>query len=360
MSMSFKTIIFWACFAVVAFPAMAEIEWLSTRYEYGAFKEAEGQRKGSLQFVNKGPEATFINGVRPSCGCTGATYTEDMIQPGDTATVSFVYNPAGRPGPFDKTVRVYIGKENELHVLRISGTVIGAPSTLENSYPVEVGSMRIQTLSHKGGEIRKGESRHMFINVYNQGSDTITPVWTGHNAPLEVKLTPEKLAPGEIGTLGFYLRTSKEEMMGPVEYKVHIRPDVASPSEDEREITVGAVIVPDTRKMSVEEIDNGGRAYIVPEFVDFGEVGSSKPLKFEFEVLNDGRGPLAVSRVYSLEKGVEINKTPKVIKPGKRGKIKGTLDIGSLHSGAFRLHVEVMTDDAIHPVRTANLVGIKE
>ena len=51
--MSFKTIIFWACFAVVAFPAMAEIEWLSTRYEYGAFKEAEGQRKGSLQFVNK-------------------------------------------------------------------------------------------------------------------------------------------------------------------------------------------------------------------------------------------------------------------------------------------------------------------
>ena len=135
-----------------------------------------------------------------------------MIQPGDTATVSFVYNPAGLPRPFDKTVRVYIGKENELHVLRISGTVIGAPSTLENSYPVEVESMRIQTLSHKGGEIRKG-SRAICLLMFIIKVLTRLHPWTGHNAPLEVKLTPEKLAPGEIGTLGFYLRTSKEEMM---------------------------------------------------------------------------------------------------------------------------------------------------
>lgn len=347
------------CLLALPFSVMAEIEWLSKSYDYGAFKETDGPRSGSVRFVNKGSEATFINSVRPSCGCTGATYTEDMIQPGDTATVSFVYNPAGRPGPFDKTVRVYIGQENELYVLKISGTVIGSPATLEKSYPVETGVLRFHSLTQKTGEIKKGQSRHMFISVYNQGSDTIVPECENHNKALEVKLTPDSLAPGEIGTIGLYLRTDLEESMGPVEYRVKVKTDKRRPDSEECEIKVGTVIVPDTDAMTEEEIENGGRAYLVPEFIDFGECGEEKPMHFEFEILNEGKRALNVARIYSEEASVVIKRSPRKVKPGKRGTVKGTLDISKIPDGPFRMRVEVMTDDALHPIRTANLVGIK-
>ena len=204
-----------AAAAVWAVAASAEIEWLSKSYDYGTFRESEGLREGSVRFVNKGPEATFIGSVRPSCGCTGATYTEDVIEPGDTATVSFVYNPAGRPGPFDKTVKVYVGEDNEMHVVRIKGTVIGSPATLESSYPLESGPLRFQSLERLLGEIRKGQNRHLFVNVYNQGTDTIRPQWRSNSDAMEADLTPKALAPGEIGTFGLYLNTSRERQMGP-------------------------------------------------------------------------------------------------------------------------------------------------
>lgn len=92
--------------AWAVFMTPAKVTWLSTHYNYGAFREEEGPRKGSLSFVNSGDAPTFIRNVRPSCGCTAADYPRDMIAPGDTATIEFTYDPARRPGPFDKTIRV--------------------------------------------------------------------------------------------------------------------------------------------------------------------------------------------------------------------------------------------------------------
>lgn len=222
--------------------AKGEVKWLETEYDYGTFREAAGPQKGTVRFVNEGPEATFIQNVRPSCGCTAAAYTESMIQPGDTATVSFIYNPYGRPGRFDKTVKVFIGEEREMKVIRIKGTVIGAPETLKSSYPEAIGPLRIERDVVLGGEIKRGGSRHLFLNIYNQSSDTITPGWRNQNKALEVELTPKKLAPGEIGTLGFYLRTSKEKETGRVEYPVTVIADTADPHSEEREIKVMGVI----------------------------------------------------------------------------------------------------------------------
>ncbi|MDE5674007.1 MAG: DUF1573 domain-containing protein [Muribaculaceae bacterium] len=347
---------------VFSFPFLlpADVKWLSTEYNYGAFKEAEGPRKGSVRFVNTGSKPTFIRNVRPSCGCTGAEYTEDMIQPGDTATVSFIYDPSGRPGPFDKTVKVYLGADNELQVVRITGTVIGAPETLEKSYPYEGGALRYETLSQTMGEVKKGSARHVFINVYNQGTDTVRPEWTSRSSALQVDMTPHSLAPGEIGTFGFYLNSTKEPEAGPVEYLVKVSPGGDSKGRDVREIRITAAIVPDSRSMSAEEIENGPRAYLVPEFIDFGEDVSEGELPFEFDVLNDGKSELEVRRVYSHNENVRITSFPKKVGGEGKDKVKGSLSLTSVPSGPFRIAVEVITNDPLHPLRTANLVGIKK
>lgn len=338
--------------------ASSDVKWLSMEYNFGAFKEAEGPKKGSVMFVNTGKEPTFIRNVRPSCGCTSVEYTEDMIQPGDTATVSFVYNPEGRPGPFDKTVKVYLGSGNQLEVIRITGTVIGSPETLEINYPDVSGALRFESLLAPMGEVKKGGSRHAFINVYNQGSDTIHPTWSDKVAAIETNFTPKALAPGEIGTFGFYLNTSKEKRMGPVEYVVRIKPDRNSPNEDEREIKITTCIVPDSRSMSVDEIENSPRAYLDPEFLDLGDLLSGVEADFEFGIINDGRSTLEVNRVYSRHDGVDLKSFTRKVKGKGSGKVQGKLDTHKLPDGPFRIQVEVITNDPLHPVRTANLVGI--
>lgn len=357
----------WIRSTVVAFTlalfsqsAMAEIEWLEKDYNYGAFREAEGPRMGMVRFVNRGDEAVFINRVRPSCGCTEAEYTEGMIQPGDTAMVSFVYNPKGRPGSFEKTVKVYIGSENDLHVVKLTGTVIGSQSTLQFAYPKEAGPLRLEALSAKTGELKKGSARHLFINAYNQSPDTITPSWTSDGRGMQVELTPRSIPPGDIATFGFYVKTSEEERMGPVDYDIHITADTRQPESGSCDVRISTVIVPDTRTMTAEEVDNGPRAYLLPEFIDFGELAGGGKAAFSFEILNDGNSLLEVHRVYCSETGVAIKDRPSKIKAGKRGKVKGELDLRKIPAGAFRIPVEVMTSDPLHPLRTANLVGVRE
>ncbi len=336
----------------------AHVEWLETEYDYGTFREAAGPQKGSVRFVNRGPEATFISAVRPSCGCTAAAYTESMIQPGDTATVSFIYNPYGRPGRFDKTVKVFVGEEREMKIVKIRGTVIGEPETLKSTYPYTSGPLRLEKLTVPVGDITKGSSRHLFLNVYNQSEDTISPSWKNDNRAVEVELTPRRLAPGDIGTLGFYLRTPLAEEMGPVEYPVEIIADTADPHSERKTLSVTADILPNPHETALMKAGDSGHIYLPKDFVDLGEVGKDERRKFRFEIINDGKSSLEIVRVYCLDDAVQLKGGSGKIKPGKSKAIEGELSASRLKEGPFRLNVEVICNDPVNPVKTIRVVGI--
>lgn len=338
----------------------AQVEWLEEEYDYGTFREAAGPQKGTVRFVNKGEEPTFINSVRPSCGCTAAAYTESMIQPGDTATVSFIYNPYGRPGKFDKTVKIFLGQENRMKIVRIKGTVIGEPETLKATYPFAAGPLRIEKTEVGAGELRKGSSRHLFVNVYNQSEDSISPRLSGNPRALEVELTPAKLAPGDIGTLGFYLRTPLEEQLGPVEYNVILTADTADPHSEQKELTITANILPNPYETDLTKSGKTGHIYVPQEFADLGEVTGDGIRKFRFEIINDGPKTLDIKRVYCLEESVRLDKAAGKIKPGKRKIIEGTVNPAKLSEGPFRLNVEILSSDSLNPVKTLRIVGIRK
>ncbi|MDE5975099.1 MAG: DUF1573 domain-containing protein [Muribaculaceae bacterium] len=335
----------------------AQVKWLETEYDYGTFREASGPQKGSVRFVNTGSEPTFISSVRPSCGCTAAAYTESMIEPGDTATVSFIYNPYGRPGPFDKTVKIFLGKDREMKVVKIKGTVIGTPETLMTAYPYSSGPLRMSADKIETGEIKKGHSRHLFINLYNQSEDTIRPVWKNDARALEMEITPSRLAPGEIATLGFYLRTPLEKEVGPVEYPVVLTADANDPHSETREIKVSALITPNPAEAAFETNRKSGHLFVAPDYVDLGEVTPGSQRKFRFELVNDGAAPLTISRVYCLDDAVRLKKVSTKIKPGKRVSVEGEFNSTSLKEGPFRLKIEVMSNDPLNPVKTIRLVG---
>lgn len=337
--------------ALCAFCASAKLHWETLEYDFGVFHEEAGPQTGQVTFVNEGPEPTVINRVRTSCGCTGATFTEGEIAPGDSATVSFTYDPARRPGRFEKTVKVYTGLDNEITTIVIRGTVLGTPETLDVDYPVECGPLRLSERRIDAGTVRYGTARHLFFRAVNQSADTIAPVFESASPALDVSSARATVAPGDVLSVSVYLNTRDLPAPGYVEIPVTVRPCAAC--DDETEVLLTADVVPDTRGLSVEEVENGPRAYLNPELVDLGVVGDKgQHVRFEFAISNDGRSDLRVSRIYSRTAGVKILSWPSMLKPGKRGKATAEIDLALLEPGARSIRVEVVSNDPLNPVRT--------
>lgn len=338
--------------------ASAGVRWLEKSYDFGLFKEAGGPRTGSVRFVNEGPGEIAVTHARPSCGCTSVDYPLDPVAPGDTARISFTYDPTGRPGKFDKSIRVYFD-DNEAPVrVGITGNVLGTPESLSLFYPVEAGPLRLSEAEIEAGELRQGASRDYFINVYNQGPDTIVPLLHPENPTLRASSSQKEIAPGDVVAFSFYFSSSPLPEVGahriPVSLKAKGHPKV------DTTVWFSATVVPDTRRLTPEQVDRGPRCYLTPSPVDLGIVSGAGNLEFSFLIQNQGKATLEVLNGVSGSEAVGLKKIPAKVKPGKASEVKGVCHLKDLPSGPFNLKIKFFTNDPLHPVRELSVAGIKE
>lgn len=94
-----------------------------TSYDFGTIKEADGKVSHTFQIKNQGDNPLVITRVIASCGCTTPEWTKEPIAPGKTGDIKVTYDPAGRPGPFTKTISVYSNGKTGSFVLTIRGEV---------------------------------------------------------------------------------------------------------------------------------------------------------------------------------------------------------------------------------------------
>lgn len=94
-------------------------------HDFGSIKENGGKVSTTFTITNKGNKPITISNVTASCGCTTPKWTKDPIAPDKKGKIEATYDPKGRPGPFHKTISVYIaGEETEPMQLIITGTVV--------------------------------------------------------------------------------------------------------------------------------------------------------------------------------------------------------------------------------------------
>ena len=107
--------------------AMAEslITFTSKTHEFGNVKENGGPVTAKFEFVNDGDTPLVIISANATCGCTRPKYPTDPVKPGGKGVIKVTYLPKGRPGEFEKTVKVRTNsKKNKKVVLKISGVVV--------------------------------------------------------------------------------------------------------------------------------------------------------------------------------------------------------------------------------------------
>lgn len=76
----------------------------------------------SFELVNDGNGPLIIERAKPSCGCTGVQYPETPVKPGESATITAVYN-AKSEGAFTKTITIFSNASEQPQVLKFSGIV---------------------------------------------------------------------------------------------------------------------------------------------------------------------------------------------------------------------------------------------
>lgn len=339
--------------------ASAEIEWLQTEYDFGTFTEESGKKTGEVKLVNKGDEATIISKVRPTCGCTVAQYTQGEIAPGDTAYVRFTYNPAGRPGKFDKSIKVHTGFDNKLTTIKIRGTVIGKKSTLSKQYPIEIGALRLSKNAIILGDLTKGLSRHEFIHGYNQSQDTIYPTWGDTHNSISIGMSSTAVAPGDLVTISIYYNSRAEENLGLNIYPIEI---YANESDS---ITKGVVemtvnLKADTSKLTAEEMKKAPALALESEVIDLGTVSTDEHMRVSIKIKNDGKSQMIINRIYSLNDAINFIKMPTKINANKAERAECEIDMKALPKGPFNIKAEIITNDPLHPTATVRIVGIKK
>lgn len=103
----------------------AHIEFAEKSFDFGTIREADGSVSHTFEFTNTGSEPLIIIDASASCGCTRPEFPKEPIKPGGKGKIKVIYNPAGRPGEFNRKVKIRTNAKGGKRVtLKITGTVI--------------------------------------------------------------------------------------------------------------------------------------------------------------------------------------------------------------------------------------------
>lgn len=356
-----KLIVF-SIFSLLCFYVNAQEEgiyWLQTTYDFGAFSEDLNEVEANFKFINKSGEPIYITQVASSCGCTVPSYSKDEIAPGDTATIDVKYNAVGRPGRFSKQVYVRTTASHERYKLTVKGVVIGNKQTISARYPVEMGPLKLQRGMALLGKVHVGSGKAEYVEVYNQSSDTLTPLFQNVPSYLQISAVPPSIAPGELGTINFYVRGERLKEWGIVNDSIKIIPNQGMEAYDYPFI---AIVEEDFSKFTDEELRDAPVLVLSERTFDLGQVqeNSSSPITKSIELTNRGKNPLKVRRVYSQDPAVEAKVSSQTIKKGKKASLTVTFDPSIQPSGIINTKLTLITNDPTQPTTTIRIVGTRK
>lgn len=199
--------------------AKAELAAATDTVYFGFIREADGPKTLRTYVVNTGPDSVSLLKVRPSCGCTAASFQQDPVAPGDSAWIELTYNPYRRPGSFEKSVKVY-PSEGEMIRLPISGTVIASPETIGGMFPSDGGLLHLSESTLMTLRPLSTGEKTLYTDYYNSGSQPVYMRLECNSEAVTAEAFPPSAAPGDKGMIGFYINPSRESREGKIEYTI--------------------------------------------------------------------------------------------------------------------------------------------
>ncbi|MDE7396714.1 MAG: DUF1573 domain-containing protein [Muribaculum sp.] len=337
----------------------AQIKWLSTVHDFGAFAEEIGPVTTEFRFVNESSRPVSILHAQASCGCTKPTYTTRPVQPGDTASVSVTYNPMGRPGRFDKSVKVKTDASPETFRLTVEGVVIGSPKTLTTNYPVQCGLFSLKNTIVNFGDITAGHVKNKFVEGYNLSSDSISPILTGLPPYIDADIAPKVVGPGVQFIISFFFNASRAaDIYGLTENPVYVSLNDNNPP---CRLSLIANVSEDFYKLTPSQLAEAPNIAISTSSVDLGQGKRGEKASAEVTINNFGKNPLLIRKIQISDddKTLSIIPSKTKIKKGSSSKVNVTVDTSLLPADTDIINSKaiIITNDPQHPITPLRIVG---
>lgn len=353
MNSIFKLLILGALLLPTVVTAQS-VRFLETEHNFGAFAEDDGKVSADFKFVNTSDGPLNIKHVRSSCGCTVPEYSKEKILPGDTASVSVVYNPSGRPGRFTKSLVVKLSDDTEQH-LSIKGVVIGAQNTLRSRFPIEDGPIRLRGNIVTFGSVMVGKIKSQYIEVYNASKSPQVPTWSGVPSWLRIKAAHDTVQPGEQGVYSMVITPTRSTPYGLLTDSITLNVAGQPPMK----IEIAAIVEEDFSRLTEKQLAEAPKVAFDVDMLDFGDfTSSSAPITRQLRITNTGKSELIFRRVYTSERGMTVKAPVDKLKKGKSTTISVTFDPAGFEAPLLNSRLQVITNDPSNPVAIVRLVGI--
>ena len=193
-----STLVF--CLLALAARAQGVLTFERTDHDFGKVPEGT-MATYEFKFKNTGNQPIVIANAQASCGCTTPDWTKTPIMPGKMGMIKAVYNSAGRPGVFAKTVTVSSNATESSKVLSLKGTVLTKEEIRATLTPAQLAAsprLVLERSSYDFGRVEAGQSPIARISVKNAGpKDLVLSTITAPCYCVGYRTAPAPIKPGQ-------------------------------------------------------------------------------------------------------------------------------------------------------------------
>lgn len=338
--------------------AQPKIQFDQTTYDFGQIHEENGKVTARFNFTNVGTEDLILKSVRPGCGCTAANYTKTAVAPGQRGFIDATYNPANRPGGFNKNIKVTTN-EPEMnvekptpHMIFIKGNVTPKPKSAfeKEGYTIGNGIVRIKNNS-ANLEVLNTEQHLDTFQVKNFGLKSVTINLNDNGFVTEASRSfgPE-IKGGEEGIIVLKYDASKRNDFGTLKDAVTFTTNDSL--EPKKEIYYQVNIKEDFSKLSAGKLKKAPVINLSKTFIDFGKVKQNTSSTETITIKNDGKSDLIIRKIDS-NSSIKVDCPKMTIKKGESTEMNVTY-YSKRNKGKQTQSITLITNDPSNSQITIN------
>ncbi len=275
-----------------------------------------------FEFRNKSLKRLKIDDVRPDCNCTKIDFPQEEIGMGEHFRISMTYD-ASQLGHFDKQAAIISNGSKKPIYIRMKGIVLADWQDFSNTYPIEIGDLRLDRNILEFDDVYKGFIQVQELYIYNNGTRAYEPNLMHLPEYLTAAMSPQRLPPGRAGKMTVTLNSDKLHDYGLTQTSVYLGSMPGDKVRPENEISCSAVLLPAVSELTAEQREYAPHLRLSSDNISFA-FGKKSKQKAVIELTNTGRTPLNISSLQMFTGGLTIQLTKRRLAPGESSKLKVT------------------------------------